>query len=255
LRRPSRAPWIAIVVALIVGAAVLVWYWRARTPDWPGAPASGQASAPAPPAPTATEAGPPVDPATARTLLDAISENELVRKGTRQEDVVRRWAVVTDNLAEGVSPRVQLQFLAPTGSFTTFSRAGKTYIAPASYARYDRFGDAVASVNVEAAVAAYRAMRGTVETAYRALGYPEASLDRVTARALRRLVAVPVPRSEVEVIDEGGVYVFADPKLEALGGTEKHLLRMGPRNAGMVQEKARELLGALGFPEEVGAAR
>jgi hypothetical protein len=52
----------------------------------------------------------------------------------------------------------------------------------------------------------------------------------------------------VEVVDKGGVYPFADPKLESLGEVEKHLLRMGPRNAGVVQGKARELLAALGLP-------
>jgi len=37
-------------------------------------------------------------------------------------------------------------------------------------------------------------------------------------------------------------------RLEALGAAEKQLLRMGPRNARRVQEKARELEAALGLP-------
>jgi hypothetical protein len=46
-------------------------------------------------------------------------------------------------------------------------------------------------------------------------------------------------------VDEGGIYTFADPKLEALPAVEKHLLRMGPRNMRRIQAKAKALLGAL----------
>jgi hypothetical protein len=243
LRAPSRAPWIVLGIAVVIAAAGL-WFWLSRSEP---APAVTGVESPAQPTATATPAGPDVDPATARALLDAVSSNDLIRRGTSQEDVVRRWAIVTDNLAEGVSPRRQLQFLAPHGKFSVVAAGGKTVIAPESYARYDAFADAVASLDVGAVVKAYRGMYGMVERAYQALGYPGSSLDRVTARALQRLVAAPIPKGDVEVTDEGGgVYRFADPKLEALGGAEKHLLRMGPRNAAMVQDKAREILAALG---------
>ncbi|HET7753005.1 MAG TPA: DUF3014 domain-containing protein [Anaeromyxobacteraceae bacterium] len=247
LRRPSRAPWIAIGIAVLVGAGAAIWYSRSK-PTAP--PAAEQPTAQPTAIASETPSGPDLDAAAARALLDGVSQDELVRKGTSQEDVVRRWAIVTDNLAEGVSPRKQLQFLAPHGKFSVVDRGGKLVMSPESYARYDRFGDAVASIDVAAAVKAYRAMHGMVERAYRALGYPEGSLDRITARALRRIAAVPVLGGDVEVVAEGGgFYRFADPKLQALGDTEKHLLRMGPRNAGIVQAKARELLAALGFSD------
>jgi Protein of unknown function (DUF3014) len=51
----------------------------------------------------------------------------------------------------------------------------------------------------------------------------------------------------VEVVDEGGVYAFADAKLEDLDEVEKHLVRMGPRNERLIQAKARELLKSLGL--------
>jgi hypothetical protein len=94
-----------------------------------------------------------------------------------------------------------------------------------------------------------------VERAYRALGYPDGALDRVTTRALQRLASARVQSGEVEVVDQGGgVYRYADPRLEELTETEKHLLRMGPRNAGIVQAKARELLAALGLAPGATAA-
>jgi hypothetical protein len=160
---------------------------------------------------------------------------------------------VTDNLAEGESPRKALSFLAPARLFSTVSRDGRTFVAAASYSRYDGFAALVDGVDAAAAAGAYRALRGPVEAAYRALGYPDGSLDRATARALGRLAGTPVPQGEVEVVAEEGQFVYADPKLEDLPDVEKHLLRMGPRNGRLIQAKARQLLKALGL-EQAGAA-
>jgi len=106
-------------------------------------------------------------------------------------------------------------------------------------------------VNAPALAGVYRELHGVLEAAYRGLGYPEASLDRVTDRALRRIEAAP-PSAEVEVVAEGALYTFADPRLENLGQVEKQLLRMGPRNMRLVQAKAREIRDALGFTAQGG---
>jgi hypothetical protein len=43
------------------------------------------------------------------------------------------------------------------------------------------------------------------------------------------------------------VWSYADPALERLGDVERQLLRMGPRNGRILQEKAREIARALGL--------
>jgi len=40
-------------------------------------------------------------------------------------------------------------------------------------------------------------------------------------------------------------YKFADPSLEALSPLQKQLVRMGPTNTKRVQDKAKEIRGAL----------
>ena len=101
----------------------------------------------------------------------------------------------------------------------------------------------------------YRNLKPAVEFAYRALGYPDGSLDAATARALRRIEDAPVVDGEVELVPDRGLYLFADPKLEALTQVEKHLLRMGPRNTRLVQAKARQIREALAFPAEAASAK
>jgi hypothetical protein len=107
-------------------------------------------------------------------------------------------------------------------------------------------------VDAQAVARVYSELHAVLEGAYRALGYPNASLDGVTARALRRLEGAPVKDEEVVVQGKGGIFVFADPRLEELGQVEKHLLRMGPRNTRLLQAKAREIMQALRLPANAG---
>ncbi len=251
LRPPNRAPWIVLAVAVLVGGAAAVWWFRSRNHP-PPAPAPATTPAPAPSATEPSGPAPTVEPGVVRSLLEAVSPNALFRRGLAEGDLVRRWVILTDNLAEGVSPRQQLGFLAPSRPFSVASRGGASVIAPSSYHRYDDFAGAVASANAQAVAKVYRELHAVLEGAYRALGYPNASLDGVTARALRRIEGAPVKEEEVVVQGKGGIFVFADPRLEQLGQVEKHLLRMGPRNTRLLQAKAREILQALGVPADAG---
>jgi hypothetical protein len=248
LRRSGPGPWIggAIAVAALVAGALYLLNRPGREPPEPTPVAAAPAAAPSEPAPAPPSAAAPA-PADPRALLEAVSPSALFRSAVQGDEGVRRWASVTDNLAEGESPRKALPFLAPARPFSVTARDGRSFIAAGSYARYDGFAALVDGVDAQAAARAYRALHGPVEAAYRALGYPEGSLDRATARALGRVAGAPAPQGDVEVVDEGGIYAFADPKLEDLDDVEKHLVRMGPRNERLVQAKARELLKALGL--------
>ena len=103
-------------------------------------------------------------------------------------------------------------------------------------------------MNVDALVIAYAALRPALETAYRALGYPDGSIDKAAARALHRIELAPVRDGEVAVVEgTGATWAYADPALERLGDVERQILRMGPRNGRILQAKAREISQALGM--------
>jgi len=254
--RPARPPFggrdrLMVLLAIAVAGGGAAWWWSHRELETVAAPALTVPAPPAPP-PLVEAPGKAASADQLRDLLEAVSVSATYRKWLAVTDPVERWAVVTDNLAEGVSPRRRLPFLTPSERFTAVRRGGKLVISPAAYARYDLFADVVASVDVAAAVRAYRELHGPLEAAYRALGYPEGSLDQVTAAALKRLAAAPVREGDV-VVQAGGtgpdaIYFFVAPELERLGAVDKHLLRMGPRNTRLIQAKARQLERALGFP-------
>jgi len=253
LRRPpfGGGDWLMVLLAIaVVGGGAAWWWWHREGPPAPAPPIA----TPAPAVPAAPVQAPvqAVGADRLRDLLEAVSVSASYRTWLAAGDVIERWAVVTDNLAEGASPRRRLPFLAPRQRFSATRRGGKLVISAAAYARYDLFADVVGSVDVAAAVRAYRELHGSLEAAYRALGYPEGSLDRVTAAALKRLSSAPVRDGDV-VVEAGGtgpdaIYFFTAPELERLGPLDKHLLRMGPRNTRLIQAKARQLERALGFP-------
>lgn len=247
LRRPSPLPWILLALAVVAGGLYAWFRMQAPPPAPPAAPAPAvEAPPPAEPEPTAEQAA--AGEAKLPDLLPKVSASPLVQRGLAGADLVRRVAVVVDNLAEGVTPRRELAFLAPEGRFEAAREGERLVISAGSYARYDAFADAVGSVDPQALAAAYRVARPALQAAYRTLGYPGIAFDRALGRALRRIAEAPVRDGEVALVDEGGIFTHADPKLEALPAVEKHLLRMGPRNTRRIQAKARALLEALQLP-------
>lgn len=257
LRRSRRLPWAVLgVVIAAAGAYAAFRLIRGADPE-AGAPAATSASASAAPAepgpPSSVPSEQPVDAAGAKPLLAEVSGNALFRRWLGEEDLIRRIVLVVDNVAEGVSPRLPLRTLGPSSPFSVERRAEGFVIAPESYARYDAVTEAIESLDARALASAYRRLRGVLEPAYRELGYPGASIDRVVARALDRIENAPVAKADVSVEDQGGVWTFSDPGLERLRAVEKHLLRMGPRNTLRVQAKARELREALQLPAQVAS--
>jgi len=188
--------------------------------------------------------------AQARALLESVSKDSRFRSWLTERDLVRRWVVVTDNIAEGVSPRRALDFLAPHTPFSVARSGNGLVIAPESYGRYDELVDTVRSVDATELAKAYRRLHPVLEAASRLLGYPAGSLDRATFAALRRIERAPAPETAAYVTDLGGAYAFEDPQLERLPDLEKQLLRMGPRNEHVLQAKAQEILGVLDPPSD-----
>ncbi|HEX9051561.1 MAG TPA: DUF3014 domain-containing protein [Anaeromyxobacter sp.] len=247
LKRSSRLPAILLSLAVVGGGGFLAWRYLARDAQQPPPPPPPAYPAAADGGAAAAAEGPAPDASTTKGLLEAVSKSELLRKALAEGDVIRRWAVVAANLALGESPRRELGAFAPAGTFAVATVGGRTAIAPEAYARYDAFADAVSSVDGEALATAWRTLHPALQAAYRALGYPYRTVDAAMLRALRRIEDAPVHDGPVYVEPEGKVYAYADPRLEALGQVEKHLLRMGPRNTRAIQAKARELEVALGL--------
>lgn len=203
------------------------------------------------PTPKADLSLPPLDGSDAfvRELAQGLSAHPQLALWLAARGLIRTFTAVVANVADGESPGPHLGFLAPKTSFGTIRRQGRLVIDPRSYTRYDSIADGIASLDAARCAQVYRRLEPLFEAAYRDLGHPRGGFSGTLKRALVTLEETPVPESEAAVRPAGAavVYEYVDPRLEALSPAQKHLLRMGPRNARKVQAKIRELAEALGL--------
>jgi len=248
--RASRGPLLVASLLLLALLGGVGGYLLLRKPKLPVAERAEPVAQAVTPGPAVTR--PEVqlsgtDPRI-RELLRGLSSDAEFLRWLSAEDLARRFVSATNAVAEGQSPRTQLSFLAPGGGFRIHRRGARTVIAPESHARFDGIARAFASVNPQGVQRVYQELKPLLEAAHAEIAPPGRTLDQVLAQAIGRLTRVVVPTGPVEVIPKGALYVYADLRLEALSGAEKHLLRMGPENMRKVQTKLSEIASALGLP-------
>lgn len=252
-QRRSRAPLIVGLLLLLAGAAG-GWYWLQSRDD-----AEPVAELPAvepsdSPRSAAVASVPPLDLPELnesdnflRELLLGLSNHPRWSAWLVPDDLIRRFVTSVVNVAEGGSPRSHLLFLAPGESFVVREQGPDLVVDTASYRRFDLLTETFLSVDTNSAAMFYRQLHPLFEEAHDELGLPDRTFDGSFALAIGNVLAVDVPQGATRVVQNEAVYEFLDPDLEGLSPAEKHVLRMGPRNARQVQDKLRSLASALGI--------
>ena len=240
---------LALLLVLVI-AAVLILFLRPGGKPRPVGPASPPVAATIapPPSPAAPSALPSLAESDGfvRELARGLSTHPQLGAWLSARGLVRTLSVAVQNLAEGRSPASFLAFLTPRVRFQAVSKRGRVLADPRSHAAYDEFADAVASLDPGECARVYRTLAPLFGAAYAELGYPEGDFPKALAQALETVATAPIPDGEI-MLRRGAIFLeFADPKLEALPLAQKHLLRTGPRNARILQKKARELAAAFG---------
>jgi len=253
---PRRAALIGII-ALVLVAGGIGWWMRTRpapTAAIERMASEGPASArptPVPAEPVKSDLPPlnSLDPML-QDLIGELTASPLLAKWLTTGDLTRQIAALVDATAAGSLPLRLLSPLRPTGEFSVVDRGGRTTIAPASYARYDAMAGAIAALDPDAVARVYRMLAPRLQEAHGELGEASRTFDSALRDGLRRLVETPIPDGPVAVTARGGVYAFADPRLEALSPAQKLLLRSGPDNARRVQAQLAAIAAALGTPAD-----
>lgn len=181
-----------------------------------------------------------------RQLVAALSSHPRIAAWLATDDLIRGFTVVVDTIAAGATPAAQLGVLKPAGAFQVTGSDGQAVIDPSSYARYDALADAFASLDPAGAAGVYRTLEPRIAEAYRER-FAGAPFDARLERAIVLLLETPSPPREMAVAPAGIGYAYADPGLEALSPAQKHLVRMGPRNAAIVKARLREIAVAVGI--------
>jgi hypothetical protein len=257
--------WMALgMAALAAGAAVAAWLLlpaggadravpevrlaRTVTPSEPDAALSGSASSG-----RSRAAVPSLGQSEAfiREALQGLADSPAWRAWVAGGDFARRASGLLFSLSQGEVPRGLLAAFAPAGPFEVESRDGALHVTEATFARYDGVGALARTIDAQRVAAAFTVIEPVLEQAWREVAPRRLTLRAATARATSHLLAVPVPAAEVEVVEKGAVYAYADPDLERLSPAQKQLLRLGPSNQRAVQGALRDLRSALGLSAAV----
>ena len=266
-RPPDRSPMFipVLVVAFAAAIGAGAYFWVRHQP--PAAPAASQKATPAEPVPSGPGAPqavagddiplPPLDESDSlvRQLVSQLSSHPRVASWLATDGLLRNFALVVVNVSSGATPIKALRSQRPEAPFEVRETAGGTVIDPASYRRFDAYADAVAGLDARNTAKVYETLKPRIAEAYRDLGYPDADIDAALARAIAVLLHAPVLEGDVPVVRTSVNWKFADPKIEALPQAQRLLIRMGPRNERIVQEKLREIAPYLGIdPAQLPAA-
>lgn len=252
-RRGSGMPpvwWLVILVVLAAG----IWAgWRWFRSD------EGRELMPAEPVAAPVDSVVPREPfvlpsldvsdEAVRTLVSGVAEHPKLASWLVTDDLVRRFVEGVVDISRGSSPLPALEPLIPPEAFTVRHSGDRILVDSRSYARYDLLAEVFASMEARQAADVYREILPLIREAYRELGIPDQTWEEVLAQAIHNLLAVEVPEAPLEVREAIGRYVYAEPSVESLTPAAKHLLRMGPVNARIIQNKVREISEELTLPE------
>ena len=237
------------IIMAIAGAIVVLiggglWWWKSS--QTPAAPASVSTPAETP-AKVPQDAEVPSTPDVQRAVLPSLEASDgFVREQVselspgmaewlKQDDLVRRFAVVIDNARVGDYPRRQLGFLVPTAKFPVRQEGDRMLLDPEGYHRYDSFVDTAISVDPKHAAALLRTLSPLLVESLKELGAKDPDPTTALRESIDQVLATPDLEGDIEVVQPKVYYQFADPNLESLKPLQKQLLRMGPQNLARIK--------------------
>jgi len=175
-----------------------------------------------------------------RKLAADLSSRPELAKWLLTKDIIRKFVAAVDNIANGHSPRKNIDFFNP-GKFFPLKKEGVCYLDPAGFKRYSPVANVFSSLDSEGCVRLYRQLKSALQEAYQELGYPDKDFNITLFQAMDELMKVPVIEEDVTLEEKLMSYVMVDPELEKMSEAQKHLFRMGPVNIRKIKAKLKEL--------------
>ena len=221
------------------------------------APMPIEAEAPAAPiaAPPVTEVQPKIPPAPvvseetgdqyARESIDAVNGGKALAQFVAGDYVVERAVAIIDALRRGEVPYKLLPVGKPSTTFPISDNGLRVTLDTAGFSRYDGFAQWVGGLNTPALVSLLDDYEMIATQALTRMGVTDFDIRSALLAATTQILSTPQVSVDAELMRREANWVYMDPELEALSSLQKQVLRMGPENADIVQQKARDIRGAL----------
>jgi hypothetical protein len=250
-----------VVAAALIGVGIY-YRMRAPRPAPAAAPPPQIAAQPAPtPLPSSTPQAPairhPIPAQTAKpraaplpplnhsdalmvAALNRLIGHPAVARFLVPKNVIRRIVVTVDNLPRAKVSAHLRPVKATPGQTIVDRQGGVTTLSSRNFARYTPFVAVVSRINVKALARLYFRLYPLFQQAYESLGYPHKYFNDRLVQAIDSMLATPTLSAPVDLVRPHVFWQFANPQLEALPAGQKLLIRMGPRNAAVIEAKLRQ---------------
>ncbi len=177
--------------------------------------------------------------------LPQLNSGMLGQQFAMSSNPLERGVAIVDNLRMGNVPYKLLPVGRPSVKFPFQDNGLAVTLDPEGFKRYDGLANTLAEIDVAAVVALYDLLSGVLEEVWSGLGYGDTTFDDAALGALNMILLAPATDLEARLYKDEANWRYEDDSLETLPALQKQLMRMGPGNAEKIQEKAREVRGAL----------
>jgi len=253
--------WAAILVVVLGAGGGYYYYYRSHA-GAPPPPAAEQVPLPPPvapepgiqhPVPSTAAAGESAAPLPPLNESDQPLHEALVmvpgaapiEKILVPQSLVRHIVATIDNLPRKKVALELRPIKSTSGQIVTAGDADKVTLSPQNEARYAPFVELVKSTDTKQLVALYFHFYPLFQQAYEDLGYPSQYFNDRLIEVIDNLLATPDVKGPIELSQPNVLFLYADPKFEALSAGQKTLLRMGPDNERIIKDKLRQLREAV----------
>ncbi|MDO9104814.1 MAG: DUF3014 domain-containing protein [Methylovulum sp.] len=161
--------------------------------------------------------------------------------------LIRAYMTVVNDFSQGQIIAKHMRFLKLGQWFTVSQNNGTLVMAASSYHRYDPLAQAINAIDAPAIGAVYKKFQPLLLQVFSEFSYPpEYHLEDIFNKAAAEILAAPVLDEPIALVRFPSHYKFADPQLEALNPVHKQMIRMGPQNTRIIQNKVRLLVSEIG---------
>jgi hypothetical protein len=195
-----------------------------------------------PPEPTVTEE---TADAYARETIESVNGGKALAQFVAGDYIVERAVAIVDALRRGEVPYKLLPVGRPSKPFPISDDGLRVTMDSSGFSRYDVFAQWVNGIDVLAIVELLNEYEQIATEALSRMGVGDFDIRSAVLAATTEILAAPIAPESAELMKREANWVYMDPELEALSSLQKQVLRMGPKNSQIIQEKARELRGAV----------
>lgn len=163
-----------------------------------------------------------------------------------EEQLIRRFVTLVENVSRGTLPQSNLPFRGINGEFPVRNLDENLFVMDASaHSRFDAAISTFVSIDPDAAMALYRMLAPLFQQAYAELGYRDADFNDTLRSAIDNVLAFELPPPPYQLVKPSVMYLFADSRLENLPDVHKQLIRLGPNNTDRLKASLREFRARL----------